>query len=234
MRVSLVGMALFRSVANRGRPVLLWIKLNRHALRVVGGAFFGVAFLVGIVWIAGYEVEPIAFTFGMLSSLFLALPSVANFLIPDRKPVRHMTFEELIDFIPTTDPANDWHGLTREWSSEYFLKEDPRLRFRSKFTDDGIQNDRFTADWANCHPDKKAVGYWCDLYYDGAFIDRRILVSVDGARANLPAPALGTKVIKKADYHLAKIHDQLQTLDEYITRSKLSVEDSEQCAAPVT
>ena len=201
----------------------MWIKTNSHALRVVGGVMFLLALIAGVIWMAGYEIEPVAFTLGMMSSLLMASPSIAEYFLPDRKPVRYMTFEELLNFVPTTDPKLDWRGITKNWSSEYFLKEDPRLRFRAKFLDDGIQNENFVDKWANCHPDKKAIGYWYELHYDGAFIDRKILVSVDGGRASIPPPKPGTSVVSKNDYHFAKIHDTLETLDEYIQRSGLEV-----------
>ena len=79
-------------------------------------------------------------------------------------------------------------------------------------------------DWANNHPDQKAVGYYYNLIYDGALIDRFILVSVDGARASIPVPDWKTKKIKRLDYVVGKIYDTMGTLDEYIKRSKLSVE----------
>ena len=203
--------------------VLLWTKVNSQILRIVGGILFLVAIVAGVIWALGYDVEPVAFTLGMLSSLFMASPSIAEYFLPDRKPVRHMTFEELISFVPTTDPRNDWHGITKNWSSEYFLKEDPRLRYRAKLIDDGVQNENFVEEWANRHPDSKATGYWYDLIYDGAFIDRNILVSVDGGRASIPPPRAGTSVISRTDYHFAMVHDTLGTLDEYIGRSGLEV-----------
>lgn len=210
----------------RLKPIWLWIKKYKHPLRVLGGVFFGMALLAAFFWISGFDIEPVAFSLGMMSSLFLASPSIAEYFLPDRKPVRDMTFEEILDFIPKTNASEDWHGISREWASERFLKEDPRLRFRAKFIDDGIQCEDFTEDWANRHPDKKATGYWYELYYDGAFLDRFILVSVDGGRADIPPPNLQTKEISQFNYHVAKIHDTLNTLDEYIKRSGLSVKDS--------
>ena len=165
------------------REACLWIKEYSHALRVVGGAFFVVALICGLIWATGKEIEPIAFVFGLLSSLFFALPSIADYVVPDRKPIRHMTFQEILDFIESSDPVQDWHGVSLTWSSETFLKEDPRLRFRSSHENEDVQNENFVEDWANNHPDQKAVGYYYNLIYDGALIDRFILVSVDGARA---------------------------------------------------
>ncbi|GAB1623194.1 hypothetical protein AAOGI_32440 [Agarivorans albus] len=188
--------------------------------------FFGFALLAGVFWIAGKEIEPVAFLLGLLSSLFLASPSVAQYFVPDRKAVRDMTFEEVLDFITTTDAKVDWKGISTDWSSEYFLTEDPRLRFRMNYLEDGIQNSNFVEPWANCHADTKARGYWCDLYYDGSFIDRLILVAVDGGRSLLPAPEAGTLEVLKYNYCVAEIHDTLNTLTKYMKRSKLAVRDS--------
>jgi len=204
----------------------LWIKRYKHALRVIGGLFFCFALIAGGFWIAGFDIEPIAFVFGLLSSLFLASPSIAEYFLPERKPVREMTFEEILDFIPTTHPKDDWHGISRDWASARFLREDPRLRFRAKFIDDGIQCEDFKEQWANGFPDKRATGYWYELYYDGAFLDRFILVSVDGARADLPPPDLTTMTISPFAYKVAKIHDTLDNVDEYLNRAGISVESS--------
>ncbi|WP_417533148.1 hypothetical protein [Marinobacterium stanieri] len=206
--------------------VALWIKEYRHALRVIGGIFFCLALLAGLFWIGGKEIEPVAFVLGLLSSLFFASPSVAEYILPDRKPVKEMTFDEILDFIPETDPESDWYGISRDWSSEYFLREDPRLRFRAKFGDEGIQCEDFKEDWANCHPNSKATGYWYDLYYDGAFLDRIILVAVDGARTMLPTPDFKSRKIKLYNYRVAQIHDSTKSLDDYIRRSNLEVENS--------
>lgn len=203
----------------------LWIKTYKHALRVFGGIFFVLAIVAGFFWMSGFEIEPLAFVMCLLSSLFFASPSVAEFFVPDRKPISEMTFDEILEFIPTTDPASDWEGISRAWSTERFLKEDPRLRFRAKFTEDGIQNEDFKDPWANRHPNPSATGYWYDLFYDGAFLDRIILVSVDGGRASLPPPDFKSGKIKTYDYRVAQIFDTLDTLDEYISRSKLEVED---------
>lgn len=203
----------------------LWVKEYKHVLRVIGGIFFSLALLAGLFWIGGKDIESIAYVLGLLSSLFLASPSIAEYFLPERKPVKNMTFEEILDFIPTTDAKNDWHGISTDWISERFLKEDPRLRFRAKYIDEGIQNDDFKEYWANCHPDSRATGYWYDLYYDGAFLDRIILVSVDGGRARLPPPEHSTGRVSLYNYHVAKIHDTLETLDKYLQRSRLELEN---------
>lgn len=208
-----------------GKKICLWIKEYTHPLQVTGGIMFALALIFGVIWISGKDVEPVAFVLGLLSSLFFASPSVAEYFYPNRKPVRDMSFDEIIDFIPKTDYKNDWHGISRDWASERFLKEDPRLRIRAKYTEDGIQNEDFKDSWANKHPDSKAVGYWYDLYYDGAFIDRVLLVSVDGGRAVIPPPSIKTGNVERYEYSIAKIHDTLNSVDEYIERSGLTLVD---------
>lgn len=207
------------------QKIALWVKEYKHPLRVIGGIFFVLAIIAGLFWAAGKDIEPIAFLLGMLSSLFLASPSVAEFIVPDRKSVRHMTYQELLDFILTTDAKADWHRVSTSISSEYFLKEDPRLRFKARHTEEGVQHDDFKEPWANSHPKSHATGYWHELYYDGDFIERFILVAVDGAAAMLPPPDFRTKKIEPLNYRVAEIFDVCNSLDQYILRSKLELSE---------
>jgi hypothetical protein len=201
----------------------LQVKENVKALKVIGTIFFAATFISGVAWLKGKDAEPVTFVLSLCASIFFGLPHLAEFILPSRKPVKDMTYDELLIFILESDPIEDWVGLSKQWMNEVFLKEDPRLRFRAKFIDDGIQNDDFIAEWANRHRDKKAVGYWYDLYFDWNLIKRFILVSVDGGKAKIPPPRGHNKDIKELDYRVAQIHDTLQTLDEYLVRSGLRV-----------
>jgi hypothetical protein len=203
--------------------IALWIKRHTHPFRVFGGIFLCLAFIAGLFWIGGSNIEPVAFTFGIISSLLFASPSAAEYILPDRKPIREMTFDEILKFIITTDPIDDWHGISRDFASERFLKEDPRLRFRAKFGEDGIQCRDFKDDWANCYPRKEATGFWYDLYYDGAFLDRIILVAVNDACAMIPPPDSRIGQITVYNYRVAQIHDTHRSLDEHLKRSNLHV-----------
>ncbi len=138
-----------------------------------------------------------------------------------------MSFDELLNFVKTSNAKEDWNGINKDWTSETFLKEDPRLRFRAKFLDDGIQCQNFKEDWANSHPDPNATGYYYDLCYDGNLIERFILVAVDGGRSSLPTPDFYSKLVSRINYKVAQIHDTMGTLDEYIVRSKLAIEAEE-------
>jgi len=208
------------------KSIAVWIKEYAHALRVVGGVFFALALLAGIVWVMGKEVEPIAFLLGIISSLLLASPSIAEYLVPNRKPLRYIDYDEILEFILTTEAKNDWKWIKTNWAEEAFLKEDPRLRIRVRWDDKGKHNDNFTEGWANKYPDPSASSYWYDLSNDGALIERFILVSVDGARAELPVPDIGTLEVPSLRYKVAQIFDELNTLDEYMKRSGLTVRNT--------
>ncbi|MBS37197.1 MAG: hypothetical protein CMO26_14890, partial [Thiotrichales bacterium] len=58
--------------------VAIWVKANAHALRMLAGIFFALALITGVFWIAGADVEPIAYVFGLLSSLLFAGPLEAQ------------------------------------------------------------------------------------------------------------------------------------------------------------
>lgn len=184
------------------------------------------ALITGIAWVAGKDVEPIAYVFGLISSLLFASPSIAEYVVPNRKPVRHMGYDEILEFIKTTDAKADWKWVQTSWAEEAFLKEDPRLRIRVRWDDEGVHVKGFKEPWANKHPHPTANSYWYDLTFDGALIERFILVSADGARAELPLPDRNTLQVEPLIYKVAQIFDGLNTLDEYMRRSGLSVKSA--------
>lgn len=207
------------------KTTALWIKEYAKAINMFALVFFILTFVAALFWLLGMEAEPVAFVLSLCASSLFGLPHLAEFILPSRKPIKDMTHDELLCFVKESDPKDDWKGISpNNWLSEVFLQEDPRLRFRAKYLDEGIQNDNYCDEWANRYPDPKAVGYWYDLYYDGNLIDRFILVSVDGGRANLPAPDWQTGKIHQMEYKVALINDVLGTVDEYILRSKLEVD----------
>jgi len=205
--------------------IAIWIKEYSHVLRIIGGIFFGLSLIFGIIWILGNDVEPIAFTLGLLSSLFLSSPLIAEYFVPNRKPIRYMTFDEILEFILITDAKKDWKVLSTNWSCEAFLKEDPRLRFRMRYDEEGIHNDNFIEPWANSCPDSNATSYWCNLLYNGDLIEKYILVSIDGGKVMLPLPNRSTLKVNIASYKVAKIFDDLNLLEEYMVRVKLIKEN---------
>ncbi|MGD8777875.1 MAG: hypothetical protein PVH88_02820 [Ignavibacteria bacterium] len=131
------------------------------------------------------------------------------------------TIEELV---LNSDANNDWSGLTKGTSSISYLKDDVNIRIECSYDNDDIQNDDFKDKWANNHPNPKATGYFFNLFYSATLLKRIILVSVDGGNALLPIPN-SKGIVKKFDYKIAEIFDTTQTLDEYLDRSGLSIEN---------
>jgi len=68
-----------------------------------------------------------------------------------------------------------------------------------------------------------ASSYWYDLSYDGALIERFILVLLDGGKAEIPLPDPKTLEVGPLVYKVAQIFDENNTLDEYMKKSGLSV-----------
>jgi hypothetical protein len=186
----------------------MWVKENAHSLREIALLFFTLALFTGVIWISGKDVESIAYVFGLISSLLFSSPIIARYVLPDRKPVRHMNYNEILDFITTSNAKSDWMWIKTDWAEEAFLKEDIRLRIRVRWDDVGIHIKDFNASWANNHPDPTAKSYWYNLSYDGALIDRFILVSVDGGKAELPLPHPATLEVEPLVYKVAQIFDE--------------------------
>ena len=205
----------------------IWVKKHDHSLREIGLVFFTLALFTGVIWITGKDVEPIAFVLGSISTLLFVSPSLARYVLPDRKPVRHMSYEEILDFITSSSPKQDWKWIETSRAEEAFLKEDPRLRIRVRYDEDGIHVNDFSESWATTFSNSTANGYWFDLSYDGALIERFILVSVDGGQAKLPMADKTTLEVDPLTYKVAQIFDEHNTLEEYMSRAGLSVKNSE-------
>jgi hypothetical protein len=210
-------------------PLAIWTKTNSHTLRAIGCLFFILSLLAGIAWVFGANIEPIAFTLGLFASIFLSSPSIAEYIYPNRKAISQMSAAEILEFIKTTNPKSDWKRIPTNWAVETYLIEDPRLRFRYRFDEEGIHDRQFQEPWASRHPDPNATSYWCYLYYDSALIDRYVLVSVDGGRALIPLPRqhIGNEIypsgITDLEFQIGKIHDYLETFDEYMERCGLTM-----------
>lgn len=129
-------------------------------------------------------------------------------------------FKKLVE----SDAPEDWrkvgNGITRETA---YHRGDVNLRLETSIDDDHAQNDNFMAPWANKFPDKTAKGWYVDLYYASTLIHRFVLVSVDGARAQLPLPRAGTQTVPLINYRVAQVFDS-GDLGDYLIRSGLTVE----------
>lgn len=137
--------------------------------------------------------------------------------------------QEIFEAIISSDSKEDWDSsgsIGATGGETRYFKKNVNLRFELSYGEDGIQCKDFKENWANKHPDQKATGYWHHLYFGSTLIDSFILVSVDGARASLPVPRSPQDlVVSPLYYKVAQIHDTLGTLDEYMIRSGLRLED---------
>lgn len=204
----------------------IWVKGNSHSLREIGLVFFTLALFTGVIWISGKDVEPIAFVLGSISTLLFMSPTLARYILPDTKPVRYMSYDEILDFIKASNTELDWKWIKTNWAEEAFLKEDPRLRFKVCWDDAGIHIKDFHASWVTLLTDQTVNSYWYDLSYDGALIDRFILVSVDGGQAKLPLPNSTTLEVDPLTYKVAQIFDEHKTMDEYMSTAGLSTREA--------
>lgn len=130
-----------------------------------------------------------------------------------------MRYEEVIDRVLGTS-ANDW--AYNDERGIFVLRSDVDIRIVRKSDEEDRE---FDEDWATNHPDRKAYRVTYEIYYRASFIDEFLLVAVDGGRAELPLPALPSKVIPRKKYLEARAVDHQGRLDEYISRSKLTVEE---------
>ena len=152
---------------------------------------------------------------------------------PGEPGLRHVhtagsiTYQDVIEIIQNSDPHSDWihtHTMSDDRSIAVFA-HDVNLRLEIKWTDDGIQCEKFMEAWATGHPDQNATGYWCCIYYGVSLLEKTVLVSVDGGRARLPIPGLNTGggpplSVRPLDFAVAKIFDT-GSMAEYMERSGL-------------
>jgi len=217
-----VGIDTIRK-SNRVIKLAMWVKENDHSLREIALIFFALALFAGVIWISGKDIEPIVYVLGSICTLLFTSPAIARYALPDKKPVRHMNYDEILDFIASSNAKLDWKWIETNWAEEVFLKQDPRLRIRVRRDEAGIHDKDFNEPWAIALSDPTANSYWYDLSYDGALIDRFILVSVDGGKADLPVPDPDTREVDPLNYKVAQIFDEHNILEEYMGRAGLSV-----------
>jgi hypothetical protein len=202
----------------------LWIKSNDQFFSVLGVFFFVLTLGVGVLWIMGREVESVAFILSSISSFMFGVIEVANYIAPDRKLVRNMGIEELLQFVESTRPDEDWRGFNNGVTSESALKEDPRLRATVRFDDRGIHLNDFRESWAIGFPNPQATSYYLELTYDRALIERIVVVAVDGGRSLLPMPISQVSLkVSNLQYRLAELLNETRTLNDYFSRAGLQV-----------
>lgn len=141
---------------------------------------------------------------------------------------KNPTKENIERVILESDPTAEWIGHADNERSVYSYAGDVNLRLEMLNDECGVQCEDFREPWANKFPDRRATGYWCNLFYGSTQIDRYILVAVDGARALLPIPKLGHQgsaqmEVLPIEYKVAQIYNNIKSLDQYMKMAELRV-----------
>jgi len=114
---------------------------------------------------------------------------------------------------------NEW--ITNTEKQEMIFIKDPSIKIMWSDTEKDFKIDE---DWVTRHPDKNAYKVDYTIIYQEAIIKEFSLVYIDGFRALLPFPKIGTNVIPRTKYHLSLLFNEKKNLNEYIRRSGLIVE----------
>ncbi len=136
-----------------------------------------------------------------------------------------MTLQEIMQIVFNSS-RDDWvesespDTVDEKNYTVYAYKQDLNIYIKETMGSD------FHEDWTDCHPDKDAYQSLTYIYYGATLVRKIILVGVDGGRATLPMPELPRSAensISRDMYNYAKIFDSLNTLDDYLTRSGLTI-----------
>ena len=121
--------------------------------------------------------------------------------------------------ILATSTENDW--IVDDESGSFTYKHDLNLHIER--ADYETYRD-FNEPWAKSHPDSEAMAVEYVVKYGSSFVDKQVLVSVDGHRATLPMPKSRDDLrVTQSDVNFAKIVDVGRRIDEYLRRSKIQV-----------
>ena len=125
--------------------------------------------------------------------------------------------------ILATSSQEDW--IIDDESGSFTYKNDLNLHIERAEYDSYRE---FNEPWATSHPDRHAVAVDYVVKYGSSFVDKKMLVSVDGHRATLPLPkSMNDLSVKASDVNFAKIVNIGERVDEYLERSRLEVEGNE-------
>jgi len=125
--------------------------------------------------------------------------------------------------ILATSPQDDW--VVDDESGSFTYKNDLNLHIER--ADYETYRD-FDEPWAKSHPDPKAVAVEYVVKYGSSFVEKHMLVSVDGHRATLPMPnSLNDLRVSASEANFARIVDIGDRVDEYLQRSNIKVAEDE-------
>lgn len=125
--------------------------------------------------------------------------------------------------ILATSPQDDW--VVDDESGSFTYKNDLNLHIER--ADYETYRD-FDEPWAKGHPDPKAVTVEYVVKYGSSFVEKHMLVSVDGHRATLPMPkSMNDLRVRASEANFARIVDIGDRVDEYLQRSNIKVAEDE-------
>jgi len=199
-----------------------FIDKHNRWINLIGLICFIVALILTAIWaLSKYELEPWAALFGILSSCFFSLHSVADFVRQPDKLINEMSVGELIFFILTSDRNVDWQRITNNGQIEMYLKRYPALRF---IMDENPENDNYRTNWANSFPDPHAESYKYSLLLNNNLIRNTILVTVDGGRVEMPQINELNMKAHPFDYKVAQLFDLGNQLNSYMLTAGITVD----------
>jgi hypothetical protein len=83
----------------------------------------------------------------------------------------------------------------------------------------------FVEEWTSAHEQRQANLKTYDIYYRTSIVESFNLAAVDDAKGHIPLPEPGSNKISRRDYKLAMQVDRTGSLDGYIERSGLKIQD---------
>ncbi len=124
-----------------------------------------------------------------------------------------------VEVLLAESSGDDW--IKNDELGVFTYKKDLSLRIER------VAEDReFVEPWATKFPDKNARAIEYRVYYNNSFVDERLLVSVDGARAILPLPKSAKDlIVKKSNINFARIVNTGSLFDNYLKQSEFKEED---------
>ncbi|BBI32923.1 hypothetical protein [Cohnella abietis] len=118
-----------------------------------------------------------------------------------------------------TSIKNDW--IMHEEKHEMIYLRNSNIKIIWNDTD---RNYPFDEDWATNHPDSRAYKVDHSIILNGLLIEKFSLIYVDGFRALMPMPKMGTNIIPRKEYLISLLFNEQKNLHEYIRRCRLIVE----------
>lgn len=130
-----------------------------------------------------------------------------------------------VDKILAKSSQDEW--IVDDETGNFTYKKDLSLRIERPPYED-YMDEKVEEPWATDNPDSNALAVEYIIKYNNSFVDRKVLVSVDGGRALLPYPkSVEELVVTEKSVNFAKLVSIVDRVDEYIRRSDFEVIPSE-------